>query len=630
MVADHTITTAQFQLAHGGAQRAHELFVQCRPRHGHGGEVAPFLVREAARTVGAERTGEHVAVGIVVDHATHSREECIGFVAVAGSAHGGVVHIPVAHRFGLEIVAADVHIAAFALRGFVNGRRRQRMIAPFIIIGEVVGGLQHEMEVIGVAHAVFAQSHAFGAEAVVLRVAVVHTVCGGEGETVADVEFQVETAVDGVHHVLALHGGEQRIGVVGADAVVGVVGEGDTVGLIHVHRGRIVEHVHEGVARVHAEESVAVPLDACRLDVGGEFEPRIHLGVHVGLRAVAFVFRAHDNALALHVVGRHVELRVFVALAERELIILRHSRAQHHVLPVDTRFATVEIGFEGGGRITVELIFGEQFGIFARAHHFGHVSGVPHTDRCVEGDERPAGLTAFGLDEHHAVGAAAAVDGGRRGVFEHLHAGDVFGVDAVETVLAHHAVDDIERFVGVVDRAGTAHADLHTAAGDAAVDHLHTAHATLQGVAHAGDGLIFEGLGVHHGHRAGQIGLAHRAVADDHGFVERVVIGLEGEVQLPAVHRHFLAFVADVRHLEHSALFGLEGESAFGVGGGALGGAFHADGHTGEHFAVGIDHRARHLLARLRFLGALCGRVVFIGRCGGLCAGGKKETQREG
>ena len=368
------------------------------------------------------------------------------------------------------------------------------MVAPLIIIGQVVCGLQHEVEVVAVAHAIFAQSHAFGTETIVLAVVVVETVRGGEGKSVAEVEFEIKTAVDGVHHVLALHGGEQGVGVVGADAVVGVVGEGDAVGLVHVHRGRIVEHVHEGVAHVHAEESIAVALHARGLDVGGEFEPRIHFGVYVGLRAVAFVLCAHDHTFALHVVGRHVELRVFVALAEREFIVLRHARLQHHVLPVDTGLAAVEIGLEGFGRIAVELVLLEQFGIFARAHHFGHVGGVAHTDRSVESDERLAGLTAFGLDEHHAVGTAATVDGRRRGVFEHLHAGDVLGVDAVETVLAHHAVHHVERFVGVVDRARTAHANLHATAGNTTVDHLHTAHTALEGIAHAGDGLVFEGF----------------------------------------------------------------------------------------------------------------------------------------
>ena len=82
------------------------------------------------------------------------------------------------------------------------------MVAPLIIIGKVVGGLQHEVEVVAVAHAVFAQSHAFGTETIVLAVVVVETVRRGEGKSVAEVEFEIKTAVDGVHHVLALHGGE--------------------------------------------------------------------------------------------------------------------------------------------------------------------------------------------------------------------------------------------------------------------------------------------------------------------------------------------------------------------------------------------------------------------------------------
>ncbi len=115
-------------------------------------------------------------------------------------------------------------------------------------------------------------------------------------------------------------------------------------------------------------------------------------------------------------------------------------------------------------------------------------------------------------------------------VFEHLHAGNVVGVDAIESGFPHHAVDHVERFVAVVDRTGATHANLHAAPRNAAVDHLHTAHTSLQSIAHAGDGLVFEGLGVHHGYRSGEIGLAHGAVADHHGFVERVVVGLEGEI----------------------------------------------------------------------------------------------------
>ena len=287
------------------------------------------------------------------------------------------------------------------------------MIAPLIIVGQVVCGLQHEVEVIAVAHAVFAQSHAFGAESVVFRVAIVKAVGRGEGKSVTDVEFQIKTPVDRVHHVLTLHGSQQGVGIVRADAVVRIVCKGDAVGFVHVHRGRIAEHVHERIADVHAEKAVAVALYARSLDVGGEFKPRIHFGVHVGLRTVAFVFGAHHDTFAFHVVGRHVELRVVVAFTEGELIILRHSRLQHHVFPVDTGFGAVEEGLECVGSVAVKFIFGEQFGIFAGAHHFGHVGGVAHTDGGVESDERLACLTAFGLDEHHAVGAATTVDGRR-------------------------------------------------------------------------------------------------------------------------------------------------------------------------------------------------------------------------
>ena len=40
---------------------------------------------------------------------------------------------------------------------------------------------------------------------------------------------------------------------------------------------------------------------------------------------------------------------------------------------------------------------------------------------CVEGDTRRAFGAAFGGDQHHTVGAAGTVEGGRSGVFQHGH-----------------------------------------------------------------------------------------------------------------------------------------------------------------------------------------------------------------
>ena len=91
-----------------------------------------------------------------------------------------------------------------------------------------------------------------------------------------------------------------------------------------------------------------------------------------------------------------------------------------------------------------------------------------------------------------------------------------------------------------------------------------------------------------------------------------------------------MTLVADVGDLEHCALFGAECESTLGVGGGAQRSAFHADGDTGQGFALSVHHGARHLLEGLRLLSTLCRAVVFMGRSGGLCADGKKKTQREG
>ena len=70
-----------------------------------------------------------------------------------------------------------------------------------------------------------------------------------------------------------------------------------------------------------------------------------------------------------------------------------------------------------------------------------------------------ARLTLLGGDEHHTVGTARTVEGGRSCIFEYRDVFDVVGVDRREIAVVGNAVEDDEGVHLGIDRTETADAD---------------------------------------------------------------------------------------------------------------------------------------------------------------------------
>ena len=87
----------------------------------------------------------------------------------------------------------------------------------------------------------------------------------------------------------------------------------------------------------------------------------------------------------------------------------------------------------------------------------------PVVDACthepVVGYRRLALSGLFGRNQDNAVGAAGAVDGRRGRVFQHVDRLDVPGVDRGQRFVVGNAVENDQRVVAGIARAGAAYAD---------------------------------------------------------------------------------------------------------------------------------------------------------------------------
>ena len=109
--------------------------------------------------------------------------------------------------------------------------------------------------------------------------------------------------------------------------------------------------------------------------------------------------------------------------------------------------------------------------VFVGVHY---VERPPVVDACthepVVGYRRLALSGLFGRNQDNAVGAAGAVDGRRGRVFQHVDRLDVPGVDRGQRFVVGNAVENDQRVVAGIARAGAAYADrtpVHSDPGDA-------------------------------------------------------------------------------------------------------------------------------------------------------------------
>src|SRR5688572_26846910 len=74
---------------------------------------------------------------------------------------------------------------------------------------------------------------------------------------------------------------------------------------------------------------------------------------------------------------------------------------------------------------------------FSWQHTYVHEPFIPH-DSPLDTSTPPGG------DQHNTIRTPCTVDSGRGGIFEHLHAFDIIGVQELD-VFHHHAIDNEQR-----------------------------------------------------------------------------------------------------------------------------------------------------------------------------------------
>ena len=244
------------------------------------------------------------------------------------------------------------------------------MAVPLAIVGEVVRRLeQHTVRVV-VCHPVCCHD-VRRTEGIPLAVGIIHTVCCGEGQPFDNIEFNVNMCPYHTFYAVVLVGLQQSEWVF-LDAVVGVLVVLPLI-IHHLHSGRIVESRPQRVV-LRLVETCTLAVALREVHIGRKVEPAEDAGMNIRLGRIPFELGIGDDTLMLHIVARDVELRVFITLRERQLIVLRDTGAQEFVSPVDARIGPVEIVGQYGG--VNALVAHKSLRIFLRSHHFGNIIGV--------------------------------------------------------------------------------------------------------------------------------------------------------------------------------------------------------------------------------------------------------------
>ena len=426
------------------------------------------------------------------------------------------------------------------------------------------------------------------------------------------------------------------------DRAVGVVGEecGADVRLQGVDRSLVVV-----VSAVFVARSVEA-------DVVRVFQPRGHLGRDLGAESIVGVLVLVDveHAVLLVEAAAGVVGHLVGSAREREVVLLLRTHAVVEiavpveiavivVLAVVAHFDPRSVGMlravvaavvellqaavllgvaedvHRAVRRVVHKLVDDAHVVVTRVDEIGRGGVAGPAEAAVVGDARAFALLArLGGDEHHAGRRLGAVDGARRGVFEHRHRFDVVGVDLAEAHL--HAVGQHERRTAV-ERDRTADVDgVGRFGGARSEGDVHRGVGALQGVGGRDHRTGVEILAADGRHGAREVGPPLRAVAHDDHLVHQVVRLFQDDfkrrISPPLLDFHDLGYVTQVGDVE-------------------LGGEFHV-----RQFEIAVHPRQRTFLGahdghrrgddRLSFdvghpsaHGVRCGGR--LGRCRGLFLG---------
>ena len=135
-------------------------------------------------------------------------------------------------------------------------------------------------------------------------------------------------------------------------------------------------------------------------------------------------------------------------------------------------------------------------------------------------------LTALCGNQNHTVGTTGTIDGGCRGILQHVDRGDVLWCYRIQATL--NTIYQNQRSQTTYQCGDTTQSDrracLRVTAG---VDHRQTGNLAFHEFCGVADLTSVEVLGLHGSHGRGDVAFALCAVTDDHHFVEQCVVFLE-------------------------------------------------------------------------------------------------------
>ena len=239
--------------------------------------------------------------------------------------------------------------------------------------------------------------------------------------------------------------------VVGIDAHGGLkpcsVGIANGVGGREVVHG--VEHALAALGTIAAAHRHAVEASLHGIQTDGDVQMVFQ---YAGGKQCAGVDTVHagslDHTLAVHIVDRTHVLRGLVATTDADIMVMGNTRTQHLVLPVG---------------ITSAILHGCDEAAVAQLGSRSHVEGLHHAVEShvsVVAHVSAAFLSALGGDDDDAVGCLRTVDGGCRGIAQHVdrlnivgsYHRDVYSGDTVDDVVGLHGLS-------LAQRRGTAESD---------------------------------------------------------------------------------------------------------------------------------------------------------------------------
>ena len=333
---------------------------------------------------------------------------------------------------------------------------------------------------------------------------------------------------------------------------------------------------------------------------GAVLHPFAQILVEIDVERVALELVADGDTLVVRQVARQIVAGRLAGAADREVVLHLVAVLQGEGEPVRAAAGGVDGLFRSGRGPSRLFLVGVE-GL--RIHHLRDLDGLVERPVAVVGnDHLVAGLAFLGLDEDDAVGAAGAVDGGRRGVFEDFDRLDVIGVDLRPAAVERHAVENDQRLVG--SRDGVVAADERHGVGTFGIRSGHrdvqTGHGALQRLDEVGGRPFFQFLGAEGGDGAGDVALLLRTVAHDHDLFEQVHVFLEDDVDRAEIlDRVLLRHVSDKGELQDVTDLGRDGEGAVSLRVGTDRGPFDQHADAEERLAGGpVDDRSLDLSHR--------------------------------